>query len=370
MHRIRALVVSLVLIGGVLVPSLTAGARPGATAPSLSDGNWIGTLAWSGNQTGSPGDAGLTVDSGVFTGSGNLVLTAQGSRIEDSNYQMVIAGNLRGHDTSGALYDGYRTMHYSGSVGGTTSVPCLQGQYDIAGEVVVGTPAGPLSVSLRPGDLVQPVECADNELNLDAATCDEASGTFGLGFAAVNAAYSLRLDQDATFVLFRVGDRFTQAQAEASARQLEDWSRRVATAPAGDVNTLRDVMDEVERAFGNAPRNASCRRATGGPGRVALAETLRTMTLGYLSRFADAGVDELATLIHANYVVNGSTWNDSDPYARRVRNELYSSLDDLVGRLETARDAAGLERVEALARRNGWTRVATNARDAWSRVNG
>ena len=356
------------LAGAVLATTGVAQARPGSPAPALSDGNWIGLLAWSGNQTGSPGNAGLTVDSAVFTGGGNIVLTAQGSRIEDGSYLLVVRGNVVGHDDTGAHYDGDRAMHYSGSVGGTPSAPCLQGQYDITGSITVGTPAGPLTVSLGPGDLVQPVDCADQTLRIDAATCDEASGVFALTFPDVNAANGIRLTQDATFVLFRVGNRFTEAQAQANAQQLEDWVRRVGAAPAGDVAALRDVMNEVERAFGNAPRNASCRRTSSSLGRAALAETLRTMTLGYLGRFADAGVGELAVLIHANFVANGSTWNDPDPYARRVRNELYSSLDDLVGRLETARDTAGLAQVETLARQNGWTRVATDARDASARV--
>jgi hypothetical protein len=370
MYRTRTLVVAVTaLLGAALLPMGMARARPAASPPSLSDGNWIGSLAWSGNQTGSPGNAGLTVDSAVFNGGGNILLTAQGTQIEDGSYTMVVSGTVVGHDDTGAHYDGDRAMHYSGSVGGTTAAPCLQGQYDITGSITVGTPAGPMEVSLGPGELVLPVACADQILRIDAATCDEASGAFALSFGDVNAANGIQLTQSATFVLFRVGNRFTQAEAAANAQQLEDWVQRAAAAPAGDVNTLRDVMAEVERAYGNAPRNAACRRTSNSPGRTALAETLRTMTLAYLTRFADAGRDELAVLIHANYVVNGNTWNDPDPYARRVRNELYSALDDLVGRLETAGDAAGLERVETLARQNGWNRVATDARDAWARVN-
>jgi len=132
---------------------------------------------------------------------------------------------------------------------------------------------------------------------------------------------------------------------------------------------LRNLLSEIDRFFGDTFRNEECGRL--GNGATILADAVRTMTLGYLSRNPAIELGELVALLRANYRVGNFSWErDTDPLARRVRNELYSTLDDFVDGYERGRNSEALEDIETIAREFGWNRIAERAQAAWGRING
>jgi len=205
-------------------------------------------------------------------------------------------------------------------------------------------------------------------LNLIRSTCDVATGTFAPYFTEENARYGLRLSQQATFVMFRTGDYFTPAEAEANALQVQEWVTRLNSEVPTDPAAVRRLLNEIERFFGRTFRNERCGRL--GNGAAILADAVRVMTLGFLANTPEIELADLFALIRANHRVgNFSFERDDDPLARRVRIELYATLDDLVDRAERDGNSEQLERIEDTARNYGWNRIGDRARDVWGRLN-
>ena len=296
-----------------------------------------------------------------------MQFVVQGDQIEESTFSMVISGTLDATGPDETAYTGDRTMTYGGTVDGVPESPCLAGHYDISGTVTAHTPVGPLEVSLAPGDANFVVECSNMPLHLIQVTCDVATGTFAPYFTEENAAYGLRLSQQATFVMFRAGDYFTPAEAETNAIQIQDWVNRLNSEVVTDPLVLRSLLGELDRFFGDIFRNEECGRL--GNGATILADAVRVMTLGYLNRTPSIELGNLYALIRANFRVgNFSFERDTDPLARRVRRELYSTLDDYVDGAERGNDGDSLETIETIAREFGWNRIAERARAAWGRL--
>jgi len=335
----------------------------------LSDGRWEGTLHWSGTQRGQLASSTLHFDDAPFQGDGSMQFVVQGDQIEESTFSMVIRGTITAHGEDTTTYTGDRAMSYGGTVAGVPESPCLQGHYDISGTVLADSPAGPIEVSLAPGSAVFPVECSNMPLHLTRVACDVATGTFAPYFGAENAAYGLRLSQQATFVMFRAGDYFTPAEAEANAAQIQAWVNRLNTVVPENPHALRNLLSEIDRFFGDTFRNDECGRL--GRGAAILADAVRTMTLGYLVRNPATDLGDLVALARANFRVgNFSFEHDTDPLARHVRNELYSTFDDYVDGFERGRDSDSLEIIETVAHEFGWNRIADRAQAAWGRING
>lgn len=359
---------SLPLLGGTAGSVVPEGRRQLA----LSDGRWVGPLQWTGNQRGRPGGGGLQINNAPFIGSGSMQFVVQGDQIEESTFSMVITGNVEGVGNDLTTYTGDRTMSYSGIVAGVPESPCLQGQYDIGGTVTANTPLGPLEVSLAPGDAVFPVECSNMPLQLTHVACDVASGTFAPYFADENASNGIRLNQQATFTLFRAGDYFTPEEAEANAAQIQAWVTRLNSEVPEDPRALRNLLSEIDRFFGDTFRNDECGRL--GRGATILADAVRTMTIGYLARHEGSiELGDLAALIQANYRVGNFSFADAgDPLAHRARIALYAALEDQIDFYErsSGRHASDfLEQIETIARQYGWNGLADRARDAWGRLN-
>ncbi len=371
--RRQAALVAL-MVTAASVPAL--GGNAGSVAPTeprrptLSDGRWVGPLSWTGNQRGRVAGSGLQIQNAPFIGRGSMQFVVQGDQIEESTFSMVISGQIEGIGDDLTTYTGDRTMSYAGTVAGVPESPCLQGQYDIAGTVTANTPVGPLQVSLPPGSAIFPVECPNMPLLLTHVACDVASGTFAPYFAAENAMYGIRLSGQATFTLFRAGDYFTPAEAEANAAQIQEWVTRLNSEVPEDPRALRNLLGEIDRFFGDTFRNDECGRL--GRGATILADAVRTMTIGYLARHLGIELGDLAALIQANYRVGNFSWADAgDALARRVRNDLYAALEDQIDFYERAGGATGsdfLEQIETIARQYGWNGLADRAREAWGRL--
>jgi hypothetical protein len=375
LFRARMALVIFAVVGAslpILASTAASVTRTDRTSPALSDGRWVGSLQWTGNQVGRPGGGGLQINNAPFAGSGSMQLVVQGDQIEESTFSMVITGSIEGVGNDLTTYTGDRTMSYSGTVGGVPESPCLQGQHDISGTVTANTPLGPLEVSLAPGDAVFVVECSNMPLQLAHVACDVASGTFAPFFADENARHGIRLGQQATFTLFRAGDYFTPEEAEANAAQIQAWVTRLNSEVPENPRALRALLSEIDRFFGDTFRNDECGRL--GRGATILADAVRTMTIGYLARHAgNMELGDLAALIQANYRVGNFSFADAgDPLAHRARIELYAALEDQIDFYERAGGRLGsdfLEQIETIARQYGWNGLADRAREAWGRLN-
>lgn len=368
-------IIVVLMVAVAALPALGGGAGSAVATRrqplTLSDGRWAGTLHWVANQRGQLANFPLRIENAPVDGSGQVAFIVQGDQVRESTFSMVVGGAVEavGEDTT--TYTGVRTMTYTGTVGGVPEQPCLQGTYAISGTMTANTPIGPITVSLDPGGgYILPVECANMPLQIRAITCDVATGTFAPYFAEENARYRLRLHQQATFVLLRAGDHFTRPEAEGAAMQIQEWVDRLSSEAIESPDILRRLLSEVDRFFGDTFRNEECGRL-GAHGATILGDAVRSLTLGFLERhIGPVDLGDLNALIQANRRVgNFSADRDDDPLARRVRNELYAALDDLVDQAVAAENSDLLEDIETVANQNGWRRIAERARDAWGRLN-